>query len=55
MHRGVPGHTDVINVHDIRQIVRKLKNNEAAGDPSAVNKYATDQLLTTMSVVNRHM
>ena len=27
----VPGHNDVINVHELRQIVKGLKNNKAVG------------------------
>ena len=28
----VPGHNDVINVHELRQIVKGLKNNKAVGE-----------------------
>ena len=28
----VPGHNDVINVHELRQIVKGLKNNKAVGN-----------------------
>ena len=28
----VPGHNDVINVHEPRQIVRRLKNKKAVGN-----------------------
>ena len=28
----VPGHKDVINVHELRQIVKGLKNNKAVGN-----------------------
>ena len=37
----VPGHNDVINVHELRQIVGELKNKKAVGNdgiPSEVNK-----------------
>ena len=30
--RAVPGHNDVINVHEPRQIVKELKNNKAVGN-----------------------
>ena len=30
--RTVPGHNDVINVHELRQLVRGLKNNTAVGN-----------------------
>ena len=49
----VPGHNDVINVHELRQIVRGLKNKKAVGNdgiPSEVNKFASEQLLTIMSI-----
>ena len=48
----VPGHNGVINVHELRQIVRGLKNNKAVGNdgiPSDVYKSASERLLTTMS------
>ena len=30
--RTVPGHKDDINVHELRQIVKRLKNNKAVGN-----------------------
>ena len=51
--RAVPGHNDVINVHELRQIVKGLKNNKAVGNegiPSEVNKLASELLLTMMSI-----
>ena len=30
--RTVPGHNDVINVHELSQIVKVLKNNKAVGN-----------------------
>ena len=51
--KTVPAHNDVINVHDLRQIVRGLKNNKAIGNdgiPSEVCKFASERLLTTMSI-----
>ena len=49
----VPGHNDVINVHELRQIVRGLKNKKVVGNdgiPSEVYKFASEQLLTIMSI-----
>ena len=49
----VPGHNDVINVHEPRQIVRGLKSKKAVGNdgiPSEVNKFASERLLTIMSI-----
>ena len=49
----VPGHNDVINVHQLRQIVRGLKNKKAVGNdviPSEVYKFASERLLTMMSI-----
>ena len=49
----VPGHNDVINVHELQQIVRGLKNKMALGNdgiPSEVYKFAYERLLTTMSI-----
>ena len=49
----VTGNNDVINVHKLRQIVKGLKNNKAFGNdgiPSEVNKFATERLLTMMSI-----
>ena len=43
--RTVPGHNDVINVPELRQIVKGLKNNKAVGNdgiPSEVYKFATE-------------
>ena len=51
--RTVPGHNDVINVHELRQIVKGLKNNKAVGNdgiPSEVYKFASEWLLTIMSI-----
>ena len=47
----VPGHNDVINVHELQQIVRGLKNNKAVGNggiPSEVYKFSSERLLTMM-------
>ena len=41
--RDVPLHNDVINIHELRQIVKLLKNNKAVGNneiPSEVYKFA---------------
>ena len=49
----VPGHNDVINVHELRQIVRGLKSKKAAGNdgiPSKVYWFASERLLTIMSI-----
>ena len=49
----VPGHNDVINVQELRQIVKGLKNNKAIGNdrvPYAVYKFASERLLTMMSI-----
>ena len=49
----VPGHNDVINVHELRQIMRGLKIKKAVGNdgiPSEVYKYASERLLTIMSI-----
>ena len=49
----VPGHNDVINVHEPRQIVRGLKSKKAVGNdgiPSAVYKFVSELLLTIMSI-----
>ena len=43
--RTVPGHNDVINVNELNQIVKGLKNNKAVGNdgiPSEVNKFASE-------------
>ena len=48
--RTVPGHNDVINVHELRQIVRGLKNPDNHGIPLEANTFASEQLLTTMSI-----
>ena len=51
--RTVPAHNDVINVHELRQIVKWLKNNKAVGNdgiPSEVYKFTSEQLLTMMSI-----
>ena len=49
----VPGHNDVINVHELGKIVRGLKNKKAVGNdeiPSEVNKIASEQLLAIISI-----
>ena len=49
----VPGHNDVINVHELRQIVRGLKSKKAVGNdgiPSEVYKFASEHLLTITSI-----
>ena len=51
--RTVPGQNDVINVHELGQIVKELKNNKAVGNdgiPSEVYKFASELLLTMMSI-----
>ena len=52
--RTVSGHNDVINVHELRQIVKALENNNYAvgndGIPSEVYKFASERLLTMMSI-----
>ena len=51
--RAVPLHNDVINLHELRQIVKGLKNNKAVGNdriPSEVYKFAFERLLTLMSI-----
>ena len=43
--RTVPAHNDVINVHELRQIEKGLKNNKAVlndGIPSEVYKFASE-------------
>ena len=49
----VPGHNDVINVHELWQILRGLKNQKAVGNdgiPSEVYKFASERLLTIMLI-----
>ena len=49
----VPGHKGVVNVHELRQIMRGLKNKKAIGNdgiPSEVYKFASERLLTIMSI-----
>ena len=49
----VPGHNVVINVHELRQIVRGLKSKKVVsndGIPSVVYKFASERLLTIMSI-----
>ena len=49
----VPGHNDGINVHKLRQIVKKLKNKKAVannGIPSEFYMFASERLLTMMSI-----
>ena len=51
--RTVLAHNDVINEHELRQIVKGLKNNKAVGNdriPSEVYKFASERLLTMMSI-----
>ena len=48
-----PGYNDVINVHELWQIVRGMKNRKAVGNdgiPSEVYKFASVRLLTMMSI-----
>ena len=50
----VPGHNDVITVHELLQIVRGLKSKKAVGNdgiPSEVYKFASERLLTIMSIL----
>ena len=47
----VPGHNDVIYVHELLEIVRGLKTKKAIGNdgiPSEVYKFASERLLTIM-------
>ena len=49
----VPSHNDVINVHELQQIVRGLKTKKAVcndGIPSEVCKFASERLMTIMSI-----
>ena len=49
----IPGHNDVINVHELQQIVRGLKSKKAVGNdgiPSEDYKFASERLLTIMSI-----
>ena len=52
----VPGHSDVINVHELMYILKRLKNNKAVGNdgndgiPSEVYKFASERLLIMMSI-----
>ena len=51
--KAVPGHYDVINVHELRQIVKWLKNNKAVGNDgisSELYKFASTRMLTMMSI-----
>ena len=51
--RTVPGHNDLINVHELMQIVRGLNSNKAVGNdgiPSEVYKFTSERLLTMMSI-----
>ena len=44
---------DVINVHELKQIVRGLKSKKAVGNdgiPSEVYKFASERLLTIVSI-----
>ena len=52
--RAVPVHNDVINVHEVRQIVKGLKNNKAVGNdgiPSEGYKFASERLLTLITIL----
>ena len=49
----VPGHNDAVNVHELQQIVRLLKNQKAAdngGIPSEVYKFKFEGLQIMMSI-----
>ena len=49
----LPGHIDVINVHELQQIVRGLKKKKAVcndGNPSEIYKFVSERLLTIMSI-----
>ena len=49
----MPGHNDGNNVHEMPQNERGLKNNKAVGNdgiPSEVYKFASERLLTMMSI-----
>ena len=52
--RTVPAHNDVINVHELRLIVKGLKNNKTVGNdawiPSEVYKFASERLLIIISI-----
>ena len=52
--RTVQGHNNVINEHELRQIVRGQKHSKANGThgiPSKVNKLASERLQCTMSML----
>ena len=49
----LPDHNNVINVHELRQIVRGLKNKKAFGNDEIIHevyKFASERLLTMMSI-----
>ena len=49
----VPGHNDVINVHELRQIARGLRSKKVVVNdriPSEVYKFASERLLAIMSI-----
>ena len=49
----VPGHNDGFNVHELLQLVRGLENKKVVGNdgiPSEVYKFASERLLTIMSI-----
>ena len=48
----VPGNNDVINVHELMQVVKGLKNEAVGNDKirSEVFKFASELLLTMMSI-----
>ena len=49
----VPGHKDVINVHELQKIVRGLKNKKAVcndGIPSEVYMFVSERLLTMVLI-----
>ena len=51
--RTVPGHNNGINIHELRRIVKGLKNNKVVGNdgiPSEVYKFASERLLTMISI-----
>ena len=50
---SVPGHNDIINVHELLQIVGGLKNKKAVGNHGSISevyKFASERLLTMMSI-----
>ena len=52
--RTVTGHNDIIIAHELRHIVKELKNYKAVGKdgiPFEVYKLASERLLTMMSIL----